>query len=82
MSLGMVDVNKIDRQTWLNACFPEWGTYLNEEIEETVVKPGKLFLWWIGGCGKWIKTPGGADITIDFFVQRGVSTKRVTARAS
>jgi len=37
-----VDLTKIDRDSWLREVFPEWGTYLNEEIEETKVPPGKV----------------------------------------
>jgi hypothetical protein len=28
--------------------FPEWGSWLNEEIEEEDVKPGTFAMWWLG----------------------------------
>jgi hypothetical protein len=31
----------LSRSQWLEECFPEWGTYLNQQIEKTEVKPGK-----------------------------------------
>jgi hypothetical protein len=27
----------VDRSSWLQEVFPEWGTFLNEEIEDTIV---------------------------------------------
>jgi len=71
-----VDISKIDRDTWLRSVFPEWGTYLNEEIEETKVPPKKFAMWWLTCCGVWIKTPAKVDIAIDFWVQRGEATKK------
>ncbi|MGZ3963265.1 MAG: hypothetical protein ACXVKR_18450 [Flavisolibacter sp.] len=71
-----VDINKIDRDTWLRTVFPEWGTYLNEEIEETKVPLGKFIMWWLTCCGIWVKTPGDANIAVDFWVQRGEATKQ------
>jgi L-ascorbate 6-phosphate lactonase len=71
-----VDIKKIDRDTWLRSVFPEWGTYLNEEIAETKVPPKKFAMWWLTCCGVWIKTPAKVDIAIDFWVQRGEATKK------
>ena len=39
----------LTRSQWLEECFPEWGTFLNRQIEETKVKKGKVALWWFGG---------------------------------
>ena len=33
------DANQITREQWLLDCFPEWGSWLLEDIDETVVKP-------------------------------------------
>lgn len=74
--MAPVDISKIDRDTWIKSVFPEWGTYLNEEIEETKVPPGKFVMWWLTCCGIWVKTPGDADIAIDFWVQRGEAAKK------
>ena len=30
-------VNEVTKEKWLVETFPEWGTYLNEEIETEVV---------------------------------------------
>lgn len=35
----MSKVNEITRESWILSTFPEWGTWLNEEIEQTVVEP-------------------------------------------
>jgi len=55
----------MDRDTWLREVFPEWGTYLNRQIEAEKVEKGKLVLWWFGACSFYIKTPGDANILID-----------------
>ena len=36
----MPKVNEITRESWILGAFPEWGTWLNEEIDNTVVEPG------------------------------------------
>ncbi len=72
----MTKIETLDREAWLHDVFPEWGTYLNEEIEDTQVPVGKLAMWWLTNCGIWLKTPGDANITIDFWTQRGEHTKR------
>ena len=41
--------------------FPEWGTWLVEDIENEVVAPGNVAMWWLGCTGVWFKTPGGAS---------------------
>ncbi len=74
--MSVIDLSRIDRDTWLREVFPEWGTYLNEEIEETKVPEGKVCMWWLACTGVWIKTPGDADITVDFWTQRGAATKK------
>ncbi|MBS7649889.1 MAG: MBL fold metallo-hydrolase [Candidatus Bathyarchaeia archaeon] len=55
----------MDRDTWLREVFPEWGTYLNRQIEAEKVEKGKLVLWWFGACSFYIKTPEDANILID-----------------
>ena len=46
----------IDRDQWLRDCFPEWGTFLNQEIENRVVPKGEVSLWWCGGPSWVLKT--------------------------
>ena len=72
-----VDLKKVDRDMWLRESFPEWGTILNEEIEQTKVPAGKLIMWWLACTGVWMKTPGGVDLTVDFWAQRGKATNKV-----
>lgn len=55
----------MDRIRWLLECFPEWGRFLNREIEETVVEEGTYALWWTGGMGFVLKSPGGAVLLVD-----------------
>jgi L-ascorbate 6-phosphate lactonase len=55
----------IDRIRWLLECFPEWGRFLNRQIEETVVEKGTYALWWTGGMGFVLKSPGGAVLLVD-----------------
>ena len=54
----MANVKDITRESWILNTFPEWGTWLNEEIEEEVVPKNNFAMWWLGNCGVWIKTPG------------------------
>ena len=73
----MAKVNEITRESWILSTFPEWGTWLNEEIENEVVPEGNFAMWWLGCVGVWIKTPGGANICMDLWCSRGKSTKKV-----
>lgn len=47
----MSKVNKITRGSWILSTFPEWGTWLNEEIEQEVVPEGNFAMWWLGCVG-------------------------------
>lgn len=55
----------MDRIRWAMECFPEWGQYLNREIEKTKVKKGTYAFWWTGGMGFVLKSPGGAVLLVD-----------------
>ena len=44
----MPNVKEITRESWILSTFPEWGTWLNEEIEEEVVPEGNFAMWWLG----------------------------------
>jgi len=70
-----MDVGDITRESWILSTFPEWGTWLNEEIENEVVKPGTLAMWWLGCTGIWLKTEGNANLCIDLWVGTGKRTK-------
>lgn len=70
----MSKVDEITRDSWIMSTFPEWGNWLNEEIENEEVKPGTVAMWWLGCTGIWFKTPGGANITIDLWAGNGKRT--------
>lgn len=71
----MAHINDITRESWIMGAFPEWGTWLNEEIENETVVPGNVAMWWLGCTGLWIKTDGGTNISIDFWAGNGKRTK-------
>ena len=52
----MNNANEITRETWIMNCFPEWGRWMVEDIEETVVEKGTFAMWWMGCTGIWVKT--------------------------
>lgn len=68
-------ISEITKQKWIESIFPEWGTWLNEEIDATEVPKGKFVAWWLGCTGIWLKSEGGANIAIDFWVGRGKFTQ-------
>ncbi len=70
----MSKVDDITRESWILSTFPEWGTWLNEEIEKEVVAPGSFAMWWLGCTGIWLKSAGGANISVDFWVGTGKRT--------
>ena len=39
----MDNVNTICREDWILSTFPEWGTWLNEEISSEIVAPGTFW---------------------------------------
>ena len=51
----MLTNREIDRQKWLEDCFPPWGEYINYQMENSVVKNGTVNLWWFGGPSWGIK---------------------------
>ena len=70
----MSKIDETSRESWLLSTFPEWGTWLNEEIEETEVKPGTFKMWWLGCTGLWIKSET-TQISIDNWFGTGKRTK-------
>lgn len=81
--LNLQPDREIDRDTWLREVFPEWKTYLNEEIDNTVVEPGTFALWRLGGAAIWIKTPEDANIAVDlWFGTGGVLDYNVVSKES
>lgn len=50
---------------------PEWGSWLNEEIEQEQVAPCTFAMWWLGCTGIWLKSEGGANVCVDFWCGTG-----------
>ena len=71
----MSEISEITRESWILESFPEWGTYLNEEIENATVEPGTFSMWWLGCTGIWLKTEK-ANITVDFWCGNGKRTQK------
>lgn len=72
----MAKVNEITKESWLKATFPEWGTYLNEQIDEEVVKPNTVSLWWTGCMGFWLKSDQQTNIAVDLWFGNGKRTTK------
>ena len=70
----MSKIDTITRESWILDTFPEWGTWLNEEIEAEKVKQGTFAMWWLGCTGVWIKSEGDTNICIDFWCGSGKKT--------
>ena len=56
---------EITREQWILEAFPEWGTFLNQEIEKYQVPKGQVSLWWCGGPSWVLKTDEGGIFLID-----------------
>lgn len=69
-----IKVDTLTREQWILDCFPEWGTWLNEEIDETAVEPNTLAMWWLGCTGIYMKTPNDTNIMVDAWVSKGKHT--------
>lgn len=68
-------VRDITRESWILNTFPEWGTWLNEEIEQELVAPGTFVMWWLGCTGIWVKSEGGTNLCIDLWCGTGKKTR-------
>lgn len=67
----MNKVKSITRESWILNTFPEWGSWLNEEIEQEQVAAGTFTMWWLGCTGIWLKSQSGANLCIDFWCGTG-----------
>lgn len=70
----MTKINNITRESWILNTFPEWGTWLNEEIDQTVVTPNTFRIWWLGCTGIWLKTDQGTNVLTDLWCGTGKRT--------
>ncbi|WP_367295873.1 L-ascorbate 6-phosphate lactonase [Levilactobacillus yonginensis] len=68
------NVNDVTEQTWKDEVFPEWGTWLNEEIDRTKVAQGKFAMWWLVNMGIWIKSDQQTSVAIDLWCGTGKTT--------
>ncbi|ETY73258.1 L-ascorbate 6-phosphate lactonase [Lactiplantibacillus fabifermentans] len=65
------NINDVTRESWVLNTFPEWGTWLNEEIADKKVKPGTFSMWWLGCTGIWLKTAEDTNILVDMWCGTG-----------
>jgi len=49
----------MDRKKWLEEVFPEWGDYLNKDIQNTKVAPKTAVFWYFGGPSWALKSRQG-----------------------
>jgi len=55
----------VTKEVWLKEAFPEWGSFLNKQIENYEVPKGQVSLWWCGGPSWVLKTDEGGIFLID-----------------
>lgn len=72
----MSKIDEITRESWILSTFPEWGTWLNEEIEQTPVEKGTFAMWWLGCVGVWVKTEGNTNLCVDLWCGTGKKTRK------
>ena len=65
------NIKDVTRDSWILNTFPEWGTWLNEEIAKTKVKPKTFSMWWLGCTGIWLKTSEGTNVLVDLWCGTG-----------
>ena len=70
----MPDLSLVTRQDWILSTFPEWGTWLNEEIDLERVAPGSFTMWWLGCTGIWLKTENNTNLLVDLWCSTGKGT--------
>lgn len=77
----MSQITDLSREKWILGAFPEWGTWLNEEIDQEIVEKGTFKMWWIGCTGLWVKSENNTNIAIDLWFGNGKRTKKVPEMA-
>ena len=78
----MGKIDEITEESWILSSYPEWGTWLNEEIDDEKVAPGSVSLWWLGCTGIWLKTEGGTNISIDLWAGNGKRSAKTKLMAA
>lgn len=71
----MKNVKDVTRENWILSTFPEWGTYLNEEIEREIVGKDTVSMWWLGCTGIWLKSHENTNILCDLWTGTGKRTR-------
>jgi len=66
-------ISEMTREKWVLSTFPEWGTWLTEEIESTEIDDKSFGMWWLGCTGIWLKT-AKANISVDLWAGNGKRT--------
>lgn len=69
-------IDDMTREKWVLGAFPEWGTWLNEEIDLEVVPSGNVAMWWLGCTGIWVKTENNTNIAIDLWFGNGKRSQK------
>ena len=77
----MSKIADITRESWILGAFPEWGTWLNEEIDAEHVAKGTFAMWWIGCTGIWFKTENNTNIALDLWFGNGKRTQKAKEMA-
>ncbi len=72
----MSKIDEITRESWILGAFPEWGTWLNEEIDQEVVPKGNIAMWWLGCTGIWLKTENNTNIAVDLWFGNGKRSQK------
>lgn len=70
----MKNISDVTRENWILNTFPEWGTWLNEEIENFEVPENNFSIWWLGCTGIWLKTHENTNIVCDMWCGSGKRT--------
>jgi len=68
---------EMTKAQWLEDCYPEWGSYLNKQIENCQVPKGQVALWWCGGPSWVLKTDEGGIFWIDQYCGPSLYTEAV-----
>lgn len=68
------NVIEATRENWIANTFPEWGTWLNEEIEHSLVPEKNFKIWWLANNGIWLKTHEDTNILVDLWNGTGKRT--------
>ncbi len=69
-------ISDMTREKWILGAFPEWGTWLNEEIDNTNVEKNSFAMWWLGCTGVWIKSEHNTNIAIDLWFGNGKRSQK------